>query len=115
MSPAMGIVSTQAHTICPATPHRTADTRRVAPTPTIAPVIACVVLTPTPRYVAVKTAIAAPVSAANPPTGERAERDGGVRRQHHPDRNEELIDVARRVKDARDDPHRLLRVVGAVA
>src|SRR5437867_891276 len=66
---AAGIVSTQAHMICPATPHRTADHRRVAPTPTIDPVIACVVLTPTPRYVAVNTAIAAPVSAANPLTG----------------------------------------------
>ena len=55
--------------ICPATPQRTADRRRVEPTPTIAPVIACVVLTPMPRYVAVKTAMAAPVSAAKPPTG----------------------------------------------
>ena len=34
---AAGIVSTHAHTICPAMPHRTAERRRVAPTPTIAP------------------------------------------------------------------------------
>ena len=37
------MVSTQAQTICPATPQRTAESRRVAPTPTIAPVIVCVV------------------------------------------------------------------------
>jgi hypothetical protein len=42
---AAGMVSTHAHTIWPATPQRTADRRRTAPTPTIAPVIACVVLT----------------------------------------------------------------------
>src|SRR5262245_37621579 len=41
MKNAAGIVNTHAHTIWPATPHRTADSRRVAPTPTIAPVIAC--------------------------------------------------------------------------
>ena len=46
---AAGIVNTHAQTIWPATPHRTADSRRVDPTPTIEPVIACVVLTPTPR------------------------------------------------------------------
>src|SRR5712691_4147503 len=69
MANAAGIVSTHAQTICPATPHRTAESRLVDPTPTIEPVIACVVLTPTPRYVAVKTAMAAPVSAANPLTG----------------------------------------------
>ena len=42
---AAGIVKTHAQTIWPATPQRTADSRRVAPTPTMAPVIACVVLT----------------------------------------------------------------------
>ena len=69
MNAAAGIVNNQAHTICPATPHRTADRRRVAPTPTIAPVIVCVVLIPTPKCVAMKIALAAPVSAANPLTG----------------------------------------------
>ncbi len=39
MAAAAGIVRTRAHTICPATPQRTADKRRVEPTPTIAPVI----------------------------------------------------------------------------
>ena len=53
MAKAAGIVSTQAQTIWPATPQRTADSRRVAPTPTIAPVIAWVVLTGTPMSVAV--------------------------------------------------------------
>ena len=47
-----GIVSSHAHTIWPATPQRTADSRRVEPTPTMAPVIVCVVLMPTPSSVA---------------------------------------------------------------
>ena len=46
---AAGIVSTQAHTIRPATPQRTADSRLIDPTPMMAPVIVCVVLTGTPR------------------------------------------------------------------
>src|SRR6478609_1823240 len=66
---AAGIVSTHAQTIWPATPHRTADRRRVAPTPTIAPVIVCVVETGTPIELAMKSVIAPAVSAANPPTG----------------------------------------------
>ena len=41
-----GIVRIQAQTIWPATPQRTALSRRVAPTPTMAPVIVCVVLMP---------------------------------------------------------------------
>ena len=64
-----GMVTTQAHTIRPATPQRTADTRCVAPTPTIAPVIVCVVLTGIPKCVAIKMANAPPVSAQNPLTG----------------------------------------------
>src|SRR6476646_5718119 len=43
-----GMVSTQAQTICLATPHRTAERREVDPTPTIAPVMVCVVLTGMP-------------------------------------------------------------------
>src|SRR5581483_1823523 len=69
MMPAAGIVRTQAQTIWLAMPQRTADRRRVAPTPTIEPVMACVVDTGMPKPVAVKIAMAAPVSAANPPTG----------------------------------------------
>src|ERR1051325_8982229 len=69
MIPAAGIVRIQAQTIWPAKPQRTADHRRVAPTPTIEPVIACVVDTGMPKCVAVKMAMAAPVSAAKPPCG----------------------------------------------
>ena len=49
---AAGIVSIQAQTIRPATPHFTADNLRVAPTPTIEPVIVCVVETGVPVIVA---------------------------------------------------------------
>ena len=45
---AAGIVRIQAQTMRPATPHFTADKRRVAPTPTIEPVIVCVVETGVP-------------------------------------------------------------------
>ena len=111
---AAGIVSTQAQTIWPATPHRTADSRRVAPTPTIAPVIACVVLTGTPVSVAISSAIAAPVSAAKPPTGcslvifdpivwMMRQPPASVpspiavcASEHHPERNVERLDVAGR-------------------
>src|SRR6266568_4816306 len=64
-----GIVSTQAHTIRRATPQRTAERRVVAPTPTIAPVIVCVVLTGIPASAVEKRVIAPAVSAQNPPTG----------------------------------------------
>src|SRR5687767_4038945 len=63
------MVRIHAQTILPATPHLTADRRLIEPTPMIAPVIVCVVLTGTPRFVAVKSEIAPAVSAANPPTG----------------------------------------------
>src|SRR5436309_12431072 len=69
MMPAAGIVKTQAQTIRPAIPQRTADRRCVAPTPTIDPVIVCVVLTGIPKCVATRIAAAPPVSAQNPPTG----------------------------------------------
>ena len=45
---AAGIVRIQAHTMRPATPHLTADNLRVAPTPTIEPVIVWVVETGVP-------------------------------------------------------------------
>ena len=69
ISAAAGIVRIQAQTIRPATPQRTADSRLIEPTPMIAPVMVCVVLTGTPRWVAVKSEIAPAVSAAKPPTG----------------------------------------------
>src|SRR5205085_5417320 len=58
-----------AQTMRPATPHLTAESRRVAPTPTIAPVIVCVVETGTPVRVTYASVRAAPVSAQKPPTG----------------------------------------------
>src|SRR6266566_2822160 len=67
--PAMGIVSTQAQTILRATPHFTADSLRVAPTPIMAPVIVWVVETGMPASVAPKRVIAPAVSAQKPPTG----------------------------------------------
>ena len=48
---------------------RTADTLRAAPTPTIAPVIVCVVETGMPRPVTRKSVIAPPVSAQKPCIG----------------------------------------------
>lgn len=65
----IGMVKTQAQTTRPATPQRTAESRRVAPTPTIEPVMVCVVLTGMPPYVAMYMAAAPAVSAAKPPTG----------------------------------------------
>src|SRR4051812_50173286 len=50
--PAAGSVTTQATTMLPATPQRTADSRRVAPTPMIEAVGMCVVDTGTANTVA---------------------------------------------------------------
>src|SRR3954471_18695579 len=69
MTAAAGIVRIHAQTIRPAIPQRTADSRFVEPTPTIAPVIVCVVLTGTPSLVARRMLSAPAVSAQNPPTG----------------------------------------------
>src|ERR1019366_392160 len=66
---APGTVSTHAQTMRPATPQRTAVSLRTLPTPTIAPVIVCVVETGMPRPVARKSVIAPLVSAQKPPTG----------------------------------------------
>ena len=65
----MGMVNTQAQMIFPATPHRTAVSRFVAPTPIMAPVIVWVVLTGMPAAVAPIMEMAAAVSAQNPPMG----------------------------------------------
>src|SRR5882762_11955367 len=69
MPAAAGIVATHAHTILPATPHRTAEKRCTAPTPVIAPVIVCVVLTGIPKYDDTNSVIAPAVSAQKPPNG----------------------------------------------
>ena len=63
------MVRTHAQTMRPASPQRTAERRCVAPTPTIAPVMVCVVLTGMPKRVAKRMLSAPPVSAQNPPTG----------------------------------------------
>src|ERR1700712_4809503 len=64
-----GIVITHAYTIELATFQRTADTRRAAPTPTMAPVMVWVVETGTPSQVAMNSVAAPPVSAQNPCIG----------------------------------------------
>ncbi|MNJ52065.1 hypothetical protein D3C77_473840 [compost metagenome] len=60
---------TQATTMRPATPHFTAENRFAEPTPKIADVIACVVLTGKWNSVAPKITEAADKSAAKPLTG----------------------------------------------
>ena len=108
------MVSTQAQTIWPATPQRTAERRRVAPTPTIAPVIVCVVETGMPNELARKSVDRAGGlgrEAADrlqlrdlrahgvddpPAAGERAEADRGVRGEDDPHRNREDLDDSRR-------------------
>src|ERR1035437_1420086 len=69
MTAAAGIVSSQAHTIRLATPQRTADNRWTAPTPTMAPVIVCVVLTGIPARAVANRVMAPALSAQKPPTG----------------------------------------------
>ena len=69
MKAEQGIVSTQAQTMLPAIPQRTAETFCAAPTPTMAPVIVCVVDTGMPNAVARNSIAAPPVSAQKPPTG----------------------------------------------
>src|SRR3989440_2728219 len=64
-----GIVSSHAQTIRPATPQRTADSRCAAPTPEIAPVMVCVVLTGMPKCDATNRVMAPLVSAQKPPNG----------------------------------------------
>jgi len=64
-----GIVNIHAQTICPATPHRTAVMRFSDPTPVMAPVMVCVVLTGIPKNVDTNNVMAAPVSAQKPSTG----------------------------------------------
>src|SRR3977135_2734064 len=63
------MVITQAQTMPLATFQRTAETRRAAPTPTMAPVMVWVVDTGTPRKVAANSVAAPPVSAQNPCIG----------------------------------------------
>src|SRR6478736_2713007 len=63
------MVTIQATTMSLATFQRTAETRRAAPTPTMAPVMVWVVETGTPRKVAMNSVAAPPVSAQKPCIG----------------------------------------------
>ncbi len=63
MMAATGIVKIHPQTIRRVTPQRTAVARRAEPTPEIAPVMTCVVLTGTPKAVAVNMLAAAELSA----------------------------------------------------
>ncbi len=79
-----GMGKTHAHTTRAATPQRTAERRRTAPTPTMAPVIVCVVLTGIPQWDIARIVTPPPVSAEKPsePSVDRArslmETDPGV-------------------------------------
>ena len=64
--PHIGKVKIQAKTIFPATPHLTAESLLVAPTPIIPEAITWVVLKGKPTLEAAVITIAAEVSAANP-------------------------------------------------
>src|SRR5262249_21931471 len=80
-----GIVITHAHMMLVAIVQRTALVRWMLPTPAIAPAIACVVETGSPRCVEIRTAAAAPVSAQNPLRGlSRVRRPPMVRTIRHP-------------------------------
>src|SRR5216117_2103498 len=69
ISAAIGMVSTHAQTIRPATPHLTAENRLAEPTPTIEPVMVWVVDTGMPKLVA-RNSVRAPLAEAQkPPTG----------------------------------------------
>ena len=117
-------------------PQRTADRRRIEPTPMIAPVIVCVVLTghaevrrgeERDRAGGLRGEAADGLQLGDlrahrvddaPAARERAERDRGVRGEHDPDRNRQMtvveLQVAAGDQRAGDDAHRLLRVVAAV-
>jgi hypothetical protein len=131
------MVSTHAQTIRAAIPQRTADSRRVVPTPTIAPVIVWVVETgmPSPgRQVQRERrgrlgcepadrlergdAVAQYLHDA-PSARQRAERDGGMRRQDDPQRHGKVpvgveLEVPGAHQQRGDDAHGLPRVVAAV-
>ena len=121
-------MTTQAMTISVVTFQRTAETRRAAPTPMIAPVMVWVVETGTPSQVAANSVIAPPVSAQKPlhrrqprdarahrahdaPAAEqRAEAHRGLTRDDDPEWNVELATaVTLRIEQHRDDAHGLHR------
>src|SRR6185369_10770355 len=79
------MVNIHAHTMDPATPQRTAENFCADPTPTMAPVMVCVVETGTPRLVARKRVAAPLAEAQKPPTGRSlVMRMPMVRTMRHP-------------------------------
>jgi hypothetical protein len=62
----MGKVAIQVNTMSLAIPHLTAERRLVAPTPIIAVLMQCVVLTGIPKCEATSMTVAAEILAANP-------------------------------------------------
>ena len=64
-----GMVSIHAHNKFKVTPQRTADNLFVAPTPTIEPVMVCVVLTGIFKFSVMNKVTAPAVSAATPSNG----------------------------------------------
>src|SRR5262249_11728909 len=69
MKAEQGMVRIQAMTMLPATPQRTAPGLCTDPTPTMAPVMVCVVETGMPSAAVVNSVSPPPVSAQNPSTG----------------------------------------------
>ena len=85
MKAAAGNVITQAMAMPRATPQRTAEILRAAPTPLTAPVTVWVVETGIPSQVAPNNAAAPPASAQNPWVGRRSVmRDPTVRTMRQP-------------------------------
>ena len=128
------MVISQAVITFSATCQRTADARRAAPAPMMQPVIVWVVDTGMPNHDAVISMTEPPARCAEtlmlgqlgdagahrlddpPAAGQCAQADRDVAADRHPVGNVKIaLQIAGRVKQDGDDPHRLLRVVEAVA
>ena len=128
-----GRVRTQAMTILPAMPHRTAERRLVAPTPRMAVETTWVVLTGRPQWLETRMMAGRrrfSGEAVNgfelqhldaqglddlPSAEDRAEAHGQRADQDDPLRHIERLDLAGGEERHGDDAHGLLGVVGAVA
>src|SRR5207249_4524968 len=95
------MVRIHASTTLRATPQRTAEKRRVLPTPTIAPVMVCVVLTGMPKVAEPSNAMARPEGAID--RGGRGPIDEADEDQHEERAQEEADE--RRDDDEADDLH----------
>ena len=128
------MVMTQAVTTLRATPQRTAEARRATPAPMTQPVMVWVVDTGMPSALAVKIITDPPSRRAEPlmlrqlgdaaahrlddppAAGHRAEADRDVAADRDPVRHLEIAaEIAGRIEQDGDDPHRLLGIVEAVA